>query len=113
MRAGGLRHRVTIQHFTSYRDASGQPIKTWRDTATVWAQVTGINGRERVAAGAKMAEVTIRVWMRYRRDVSAASRLLCLTGPYAGKRLDIIGPPIPDDKGTRLELLCKGGVKFD
>ncbi|MGX8942217.1 phage head completion protein [Symbiopectobacterium sp. Eva_TO] len=35
MRAGGLRHRVTIQHFTTIRDAGGQPIKTWRDTATV------------------------------------------------------------------------------
>ncbi|WJM83217.1 phage head closure protein [Pectobacterium brasiliense] len=113
MKAGGLRHRVTIQNFTTIRDAGGQPIETWNDGATVWAEVSPISGRELVASGAVSAEATIRVWMRFRRDVSAASRLLCLNGPFKGLTLDIIGPPIPDGKCTRLEILCKQGVKRD
>jgi SPP1 family predicted phage head-tail adaptor len=112
MRAGGLRHRVTIQHFTSYRDAGGQPIKTWRDTATVWAQVTGINGRELVAAGAKMAEVSFRIWIRYRADVTSASRIIWQQKGHKAKAFSIV-TAIPDAAFTRLELLCKGGVKFD
>lgn len=112
MKAGRLRHRVTIQNFTTTRDASGQPIRTWFDAATVWAEVAPISGRELVASGAVSAEATIRVWMRFRRDVSAASRLLCLNGPIK-LILDVVGPPIPDGKCTRLEILCKLGVKRD
>ncbi|ATA26808.1 head-tail adaptor protein [Brenneria goodwinii] len=113
MKAGRLRHRVTIQNFTTTRDAGGQPIETWSDGATVWAEVAPISGRELVASGAVSAEATIRVWMRFRRDVSAVSRLLCLNGPFKDLTLDIIGPPIPDGKSTRLEILCKQGVKRD
>ncbi|AOR64860.1 phage head closure protein [Pectobacterium wasabiae] len=113
MNIGKMRHRVTIQNFTTTRDAGGQPIETWNDIATVWAEVSPISGRELVSSGAVSAEATIRVWMRFRRDVSAASRLYCLNGPFKGLALDIIGPPIPDGKCTRLEILCKLGVKRD
>lgn len=106
-----MRQRVTIQNFTTYRDDYGQVIEEWADIATVWADVQGISGKELIAAGAEMAEATIRVWVRYRADISAASRLLCCSGPFEGVSLDIIGPPIPDNKGTRLEILCKQGVK--
>lgn len=109
MEPGRFRHRVTIQNFTTRRDPGGQIIKEWQDSATVSAETKGISGRELVSAGAATAEATIRVWMRYRSDVSAASRLLCLNGPFKGATLDISGPPIPDGKGTRLEILCKQG----
>ncbi|MDY4375040.1 phage head closure protein [Pectobacterium carotovorum] len=112
MRAGGLRHRVTIQHFTTYRDAGGQVFQEWRDTATVWAQVTGINGRELVSAGAEMAEVSFRVWMRYRADVTSASRLIWRQKGRDAMAYNIVSA-IPDEAFTRLELLCKGGVKRD
>ena len=77
----------------------------------MWAEVKAISGRELVASGAEKAEATVRVWMRFRRDVSAASRLKVLTGPFKGMILEVSGPPIPDEKGTRLEILCKQGVK--
>lgn len=113
MRAGKLRHRVTIQNFTTARDSSGQEVESWHDGSTVWAEVRGISGRELVASAAEVAESTIRVWMRYRTDISAASRLLCLNGPFKGQVLDITAPPIPDAKATQLEILCKQGVKRD
>lgn len=113
MEPGRFRHRVTIQNFTTTRDAGGQPIKSWFDASTVSSDVKAISGRELVGSGAMSAEATIRVWMRYRSDVSTASRLLCLNGPFKGLTLDIIGPPIPDGKCTRLEILCKQGVKRD
>lgn len=111
MQAGRLRHRVTIQNFVPVELASGQELEEWRDGKTVYAEVKAISGRELVASGAEKAEATIRVWMRHRIDVTAASRLLCLNGPFKGAVLEITGPPIPDPKGTRLEILCKSGVK--
>lgn len=111
--AGRLRQAVTIQNFTTYRDDYGQEIREWRDGETVHADVRGISGRELLAAGAEMAEATVRVYIRAegRDDVTAASRLLCRSGPYRGTVLEITGPPIPDPEGRRLEILCKQGGK--
>lgn len=39
MRAGRLRHRVTIQQVTRTRDGFGQPVESWSAFATVWAAV--------------------------------------------------------------------------
>jgi SPP1 family predicted phage head-tail adaptor len=77
MQAGRNRHRVTIQNSVTVRSPSGQPKQDWQDGKTVWAEVKGISGRELMASGAEKAEATIRVWLRYRQDISAASRLKC------------------------------------
>lgn len=111
MRAGGLRSRVTIRVFATHREPSGQVVQVWEDGETIWAEVKGISGRELMASGAEVAEATIRVWVRFRRDITAANRLKVLTGPFADSTLNIIGPPIPDSEGTRLEILCKTGTE--
>lgn len=109
MKAGQMRHRITIQNFTTHSDDFGQEIMKWFDVATVWAEVRAISGRERLAAGAEMSEVTLRVWLRYRDDVGSSSRILW---KQKGRRLLAYGitSAIPDLKASRLELLCKGGV---
>ncbi|HBS6838317.1 phage head closure protein, partial [Klebsiella pneumoniae] len=99
MQAGRLRHRVTIQNFTTTRTPSGQPVENWEDGKTIWAEVKGISGRELLAAGAEHADATIRVWVRFRRDISASSRLKVRTGPFKGAVLNVTGPPVPDIKG--------------
>ncbi|MDV5716807.1 phage head closure protein [Enterobacter hormaechei] len=110
MRAGGLRNRVTIRVFTTHRDPSGQVIQVWEDGETIWAEVKGISGRELIAAGAEMSEVTFRMWVRYRSDVTSASRIIWKQKGHDAKAFDIQSA-IPDEKATRLELLCKGGLK--
>ncbi|EAA2610830.1 head-tail adaptor protein [Salmonella enterica subsp. enterica] len=111
MQAGRLRDRITVQNRTTDRDNSGQPVESWHDGAEAWAEVKGISGRELVAAGAETAVATIRVWTRFRRDITAASRLRVETGPFKGAILNIIGPPIPDSRGVQLEILCKQGAE--
>lgn len=111
MRVGGLRDRVIILKYTTTRSPYGEVIYYWEDGETIWAEVRGISGRELVASGAEMAEATIRVWVRFRRDIFASSRLKILTGAFAGSTLNIIGPPVPDTGMTRLEILCKQGTE--
>lgn len=111
MQAGRLRDRVIIQNIIASRDPSGQPVETWHDGAETWAEVKGISGRELVAAGAETAVATIRVWTRFRSDITAASRIKVVTGPLKGAILNIIGPPIPDSRGVQLEILCKQGAE--
>lgn len=111
MQIGRLRHRVTIQNFITVELPSGQEQEIWSDGKSTWAEVRGISGREVVASGAEKAEITNRVWMRFRTDISAASRLKVLSGPYRGLVLEVTGPPVPDPKGELMEVLCKSGVK--
>lgn len=112
MEPGRFRHRVTLQNFTTTKLPSGQPQQQWFDVATkIPAECKAVSSRELMASGAEKAEATIRVWMRYRGDVSAASRLLCETGPFKGMILEVTGNPLPDAKMSRLEILCKQGVK--
>lgn len=113
MQAGRLRDRVVILNATTVRSPSGHPVETMTEGATIWAEVKGISGkvkgnsgRERISGGAETAQATVRVWMRFRRDVTATSCLKVLTGAFKGAILSIDGPPIPDARATRLEILC-------
>ncbi len=110
MRAGGLRQRVTIQNFTTSRNSYGEVIEEWHDVVTVWAEVKGISGRELIAAGAEMSEVTFRVWIRYRPDVTSASRAWWQQKGHKPTTYAITSA-IPNEKATHLELLCKGGLR--
>ncbi|EPH3101441.1 phage head closure protein [Providencia stuartii] len=104
MQAGRLRHKVTFQQNKPIELPSGTYVDDWEDIATVRAEVKPISGRELLAADAEMAEVTVRVWLRYRADITPACRMV-----YRGLNYDIQSV-IPDVKFTRLELLCKQGV---
>ncbi|MFS7239302.1 phage head closure protein [Serratia proteamaculans] len=110
MRTGTMRHRVTIQNFTTIELPSGQEKEVWADVATVWAEVKAISGRELVASGAEKSEVTVRIWLRYRADVSSASRILWRQQGHERMAYNIVAA-IPDPEASRLELLCKGGIK--
>ncbi|PHM46502.1 phage head closure protein [Xenorhabdus miraniensis] len=105
MKAGRLRHRILLQHFVQITLPSGQRRQEWQDVATVWAEVRHISGRELLASGAALSETTVRVWLRYRPDVTSAFRLV-----FRGQVYDIQAV-IPDPKRIQLELLCKQGVK--
>ncbi|EJD6704351.1 phage head closure protein [Serratia sarumanii] len=111
MQAGRLRHRLIIQNAEIEELPSGQQKEIWLDGAEVWADVRGISGRELMSSGAELSDATIRVWLRFRQDIFATSRFKIIMGPFKGNILQVIGPPIPDAKATRLEVLCKTGVK--
>ncbi|EMX1125352.1 head-tail adaptor protein, partial [Escherichia coli] len=46
------------------------------------------------------------------REITAASRLHVLSGPWRDHVLNVVGVPVPDATGGRLEILCRlGGEK--
>lgn len=85
MEAGRLDRRVTIQQSqVTGHNSFNEPIRTWVDLATVWAQVTDVGGREYFAAAAVQAERTSRFLIRWRSDVTETMRI-----SYGGKIYDI------------------------
>ena len=75
MKAGALDQRIVIERLVEGYDELGQPINTWLPIITTWAAVTPLVGREYIAAGTLLSEVTARVRMRYRPGITPADRV--------------------------------------
>lgn len=103
MRAGRLNARVTIQQRNAGQDSYGQPVNTWADVATVWANVTDIKGREFLAAQASQSAVTTKILIRDLDGVDAAMRVVHGVDVY-----NIVAVLRHDDDG--LLLMCERGV---
>jgi SPP1 family predicted phage head-tail adaptor len=108
MRAGGLRHRVTIQALSLVQDPeSGEMITDWVD---VWTKVPArfeyLNGRELLAAQAVQSEVTARITIRHRPGVLATMR-----GIYRGEIWNFTKPLPDNDSGLEsLVIPVSAGV---
>ena len=108
MRAGRLRHRITIQRPQYDQDpATGEMVTTWVDAwAKVPAAVEPVSVTQFVAAAAPQNRVSVRIIIRYRAGVEPSMRVL-----YRGKALDIQGVLADTDSGLDyLTLPCSEGV---
>lgn len=73
--AGRLDQRVTLRKPTRLQGTAGEPITTHADDSSVWASVRPLRGREFIEARGFGAEVTHRVAIRYRSDVTSEWRI--------------------------------------
>lgn len=106
MRAGRLRHRVTIQRKGEGKDELGQPVEGWEDVATVWAEVTGLSGREYIASGGEQSEVSMQILMRYRAGIDETMQVIHPPPTGGGETYEIISA-LPDARRRQLTLMCK------
>lgn len=105
MRAGELRHRVTIQEKQVTHDAEGLSQETWVDVLEARAAIDYLSGREYWSAQAVNAEVSVRVRMRYRQGIVPQMRVA-----YRGRIfLDILAV-IPAERDRELQLMCRESV---
>ena len=105
MRAGDLRHRLTIQKPDKVKDPlSGELVDGWIDVTTVWGSVEDLAGKEFFAAQQVNAEITTQVIIRYQKGIKAIMRIVC-----DDRILELAAPPMdPDGRRRELHLLCKG-----
>ena len=103
MRAGMLRHRVTIQRQEIVFGKFGAPLhdKVWENVATVWASLEAMSGREFFVIQQAQSEVTQCIRIRYRADVTADMRVI-----HNGRVFNIVAP-LPDNRGRKLVLMCR------
>lgn len=77
MRAGSLRHLVTIQTPVETQNSFGEPEVRWQDLHTnIWANIMPISGREYFAAKQTVAEVSARIVMRYVEGITAKMKIV-------------------------------------
>jgi SPP1 family predicted phage head-tail adaptor len=101
MRAGDLRHRVTIQLPVESQNDFGEVITTWQDYKTVWAVVLPLTGREYFASRQVNAEVTVQIQMRYIPGITPKMRVV-----EGSKVYEIEAVMDVEGKKKELQLLC-------
>jgi len=104
MESGALDRRGTIQQETVSRGASGQPISSWSDVATVWFLMLNQSGREVVAQREVLAEMTHVLKIRYRPGVTAKMRFV-----YGSRTFDILSVRDMNEGHVEMLLDCKEG----
>lgn len=102
MRAGKLRHPITIQRPVEARDDFGSVTPTWEIFATTRAEILGLSGREFFAAQQVNSEITTKIKIRHRAGILPTMRVLHGSTVYqlAAPALD------PTGRGEELHLLC-------
>lgn len=101
MRAGRLRHVITIQQATETRDSVGAIIRTWATYDTVRASIEPLNGREYFNASQVQAEVSTRIRVRYLDGLTSKMRILF------GSRIYDIKAIINDkERNFEMTLMC-------
>jgi SPP1 family predicted phage head-tail adaptor len=72
---GELRHRLVLEAPVDTPDGAGGAERTYATVATIWAAVVPVSARGDVAADSLGADVTHRIIIRARTDVSTRHRL--------------------------------------
>tara|TARA_B100001123_G_scaffold220405_1_gene248580 strand:+ start:496 stop:813 length:318 start_codon:yes stop_codon:yes gene_type:complete len=75
MNPGRLDRKITLREFSSSVGTTGQPLKTWSDLATVWAQKTDKAGGESERGGEMVATQNTIFKIRYLSTVSPKNRV--------------------------------------
>lgn len=104
MRAGKLNRRVTIQERVETQNTTGEVVWSWRDVCAVWAEISGVSGREFFSAQQIQSNVTHMVLIRYRTGIVAKMRVveaLCNETIYYD-----IEAPLANARRTELRLMC-------
>jgi len=86
MNAGRMDRRITLQRKSSSQDSFGQPIETWADISTVWAEVVPVSGNERFVSQQVIAEADTLFKIRYMSGLTPLDRVV-----YDGRTYDVKG----------------------
>ena len=102
MQIGKLRHRITLQKQVNTVNDYGAAVTTWKNVATVWADVRPLSGREYFSAQQVQSEVTTQIWLRYLDGIMPTMRV-----NHNGKHYEILSVLNTNGRNTSLQLMCK------
>jgi SPP1 family predicted phage head-tail adaptor len=106
IRAGNLRHRITIQAPANGTDGYGAPVPGWADFAVdVQASIRPLSSRELIAAQAAQSETSHEIRMRYMPGITAAMRAV-----FNGRYFNLSRPLNVDERNIELIIPATEGL---
>lgn len=98
MRAGELRHRITVEQNSPTQNDLGEEESSWSEFATRWADARALDGTESFSTDMKFAEATHRFRLRYLDGVTPEMRV-----SWDGRTFDIVSAL--DPRGRKRETV--------
>ena len=108
MRAGLLRHRLTIESFSGSQDSLGytdQGDTNWSTVTTVWGSVSPLRGNEVHRNDQQYADATHKIWIRAYDGLTTAHRF-----KFGSRVFGIIAILDTDERGIQQEIMVKEAV---
>ena len=106
MRAGQLRHTISIQEQTDTRTAIGDYTTSWADISgmgAVPAAIWPLSSKESLDAMKLESAVTSKIRIRYRDGITSKNRI-----KFGSRIFNIKGKPINiDERNIMLDMLCE------
>jgi len=105
MRAGLLRHRITIEQVTETQSGFGGIVKTWATFAKKWASIMPLRSKEKFEAQQMFAQASHKVRLRYVSGVVPKMRIT-----FGSRTFDIQDVLNLNERDTTLELIVTEDV---
>jgi SPP1 family predicted phage head-tail adaptor len=106
MRAGRLRHRVTIEAVSLVpASAFNDQTETWSEVATVWAHVEPVRARETIEGQRQIGEITHTVRMRCPSPGATPTSAMRLK--FEGRTLNIVSVVNVGERDREFECVCQ------
>jgi len=105
IRAGRLRHRLTLQYKTESRTSTGDVVTAWVTDSTVWGAIEPASGKEYIAASQTQNESNVRIVIRYHATINDTWRVVNDSKAYS-----IINIINEDERDRMMVLHCSQGV---
>lgn len=105
LRAGLLRHRITIRRATQVQNAKGGYTSSWTTVATPKARLEGMGGRESMIASTLQGISAWRITIRWRAGILQSDQLVLPDGT----ELNVVSAADPDGKRERLVIMADTG----
>jgi len=102
VRAGDLRHKITIQKLTEASDGMGGMTTTYSTFKKVRASIWPIKGAEYLAARQTTSELTHKIRIRYLADLTPKHRI-----KWGTRYFDIEAIINPDERNIYYEMMCR------
>lgn len=103
MRAGQLRHRVSIQYQKPTEDEIGGETLVWTELFKARAAIWPISSKERIDAMKLESVITNKIRIRYRAGITSKNRIVFI---QTVEIYNIIGKPInPDKRNIMLDIM--------
>lgn len=101
MNIGSLKHKITIQRPGRIPDNGGGWTEGYTDYKTIAANVRPMTAKQLIEAEQAQFDVTHRVTIRFRTDITRVDRIV-----YKGREFDIKTLINEDEANRALILLC-------
>lgn len=100
MQSGRLDSKAVIQRRGAAVDAIGQPVESWVEVATVWADLRHVNGLEALRGDAPVSSVKSSIRVRHLDGLDAGMRVVADGVVYE------IEAVLPQGRRDWIDLVC-------